>query len=259
MNGFLFEQIIFGPIRSRRLGISLGVNLLPLNKKHCTFNCLYCECGWTKPQSVEAQHYPSRQEIRDALQEKLVSMRKKKALLDTITFAGNGEPTLHREFAGIIDDTLSLRDTHYPQARIAVLSNASLAGKKYVANALLRVDQNILKLDAGTDATFQTINNPRIDITLDNILDNLAIFRGQLVIQSLFIRGTYKGKRFDNTTEDEVSAWLDHIRKLQPKLVMVYSIARDTPAETVERIDADTLLDIAGRVESLGIATEVYP
>lgn len=258
MNGFLFEQIIFGPIKSRRLGISLGVNLLPLNKKHCTFNCLYCECGWTKPKKEACLTYPTREEIQQALDEKLTAMRKKRAMLDAITFAGNGEPTLHKDFARIIDDTIGLRDKHYPFARIAVLSNGSLAGKPEVASALKKVDQNILKLDAGTEDTFQQINNPRMKISLDQIISNLSPFKGQMIVQSLFVRGTHEGKPFDNTTPEEVNAWLEHLKILQPKGVMIYPIARATPAEDVEKVDLDELQKIAGKVEELGISTEVY-
>ncbi len=257
--GFLFEQIIFGPIKSRRLGISLGVNLLPLNRKHCSFNCLYCECGWTKPEKEACTNYPSREEIREALSKKLEAMQVRKAMLDTITFAGNGEPTLHSDFAGIIDDTVALRNQFYPSARIAVLSNASYAGKKEVAAALNKVDQNILKLDTGTEETFQKINNPRIRISLEEIIKNVEKFRENLIIQALFVRGTYNGVDFDNTTAEEVEAWLQHIKRLQPSLVMIYPIARATPAKGVEKVDMETLEQIARKVEALGIETEVYP
>lgn len=257
--GFLFEQIIFGPIKSRRLGISLGVNLLPINRKHCSFNCLYCECGWTRPDKEACTIYPTREEIREALDKKLSAMQVRKAMLDTITFAGNGEPTLHGDFAGIIDNTVALRNKYYPDARIAVLSNGSMAGKEEVAEALMKVDRNILKLDAGTDETFQRINNPRLPIHLDDILKNLEKFRENLIIQTLFVRGSYKGLTFNNTTDEEVRAWLQHIEKLQPSLVMIYPIARATPAEGVEKVPMETLEKIAGKVEALGIETEVFP
>lgn len=261
MSGFLFEQIIFGPVRSRRLGISLGVNLLPLNTKHCTFNCLYCECGWTPSQKSEDLDFPKREDVRMALEERLVSMQRKKSLLDTITFAGNGEPTLHPGFPGIIDDTVSLRNKHYPQAHIAVLSNSSLIGNKAIADALMKVEQNILKLDAGTETTFQKINNPRTDISLQEVIENLKPFKGRMIIQSLFVRGSHKGVEFDNTTEAEISAWLKHIEMLQPTLVMIYSIARATPppAGNVKKVSRETLQRIAQQVEDLGIATKVYP
>ncbi len=258
MNGFLFEQIIFGPVKSRRLGISLGVNLLPLNKKHCTFNCLYCECGWTHPDSSRLL-YPARDEVYGALDHKLGIMRSRNAMLDAITFAGNGEPTLNKDFPGIIDDTLVLRKKHYPDARIAVLSNAGMAGEPAIAAALLKVDQNILKLDAGTDETFRKINNPRINISLTEIVENLQLFRGQMIIQTLFVRGCYQGERFDNTTDEEVKHWLGYIGDLKPKLVMIYSIARATPAEDIEKVPWEELQEIALKVEALGITTEVYP
>ncbi|TVR41687.1 MAG: radical SAM protein [Bacteroidia bacterium] len=259
MNGFLFEQIVFGPVKSRRLGISLGINLLPLNQKHCTFNCLYCECGWTLPDNKSNASYPARSEVYQALELRLRAMKQKKSLLDTITFAGNGEPTLHPEFAGIIDDTIILRNSYYPEGRIAVLSNASLASEKEVAEALKKVDQNILKLDAGTNETFRLINNPAGQVHLDDIVENLKQFSGNLIIQTLFVRGTHKGVSFDNTTDHEVSLWLQHIQMLQPKLVMIYPIARATPTEDVEKVPGDELLSIAARVEALGIPTEVYP
>ncbi len=267
MTGFLFEQVIFGPIRSRRLGISLGVNLLPLNRKVCTFSCLYCECGWTdKEGDCEAmgrggegsRGYPGREVVCAELEKKFAAMVGKKAMLTNITFAGNGEPTLHPEFAGIIDDTLVLRDRYYPDARISVLSNATMAGKDEVKRALMKVDQNILKLDAGTDETFQMINNPGIRITLEDVLENLKKFEGQMIIQTLFVRGSYKGVAFDNTTDAEVDAWLKHIDMLHPQLVMIYPVARATPVEDVQIIPAERLQEIAAKVEALGVRTEVY-
>jgi wyosine [tRNA(Phe)-imidazoG37] synthetase (radical SAM superfamily) len=257
MNGFLFEQIVFGPIRSRRLGISLGVNLLPLNKKLCSFNCLYCECGWTLPKTGKAV-FPEREAIKMELEQRLASMQAKNAMLDAITFAGNGEPTLHPAFAEIIDDTMALRNKFYPGANITVLSNASKAGKPHIAAALKKIEQNILKLDAGTEETFQKINNPKSGITLAEILENLSLFTGQMIIQTLFVKGSHQGVPFDNTTEEELLAWLGHIERLQPRLVMIYPIARATAAEDVQKIRPEKLWEIAQRVEALGIATEVY-
>ncbi len=258
MSGFLFEQIIFGPVKSRRLGISLGVNLLPLNLKHCTFNCLYCECGWTKPWLDAGHAYPSRTAIRQALEDRLQSMRSKNAMLDTITFAGNGEPTLHNDFAGIVEDTIALRKEYFPAARVAVLSNASKLGNRSISLALQKIDLNILKLDAGTEETYQLINNPSGDIKLKTIVSNLKQFKNNLIIQTLFVKGSCQGKTFDNTTEKEVGAWLEHIRELRPELVMIYPIARATPTEDVEKVSWNTLQEIAQQVEALGIRTEVY-
>lgn len=257
MSGFLFEQIVFGPVKSRRLGISLGINLLPLNKKHCTFNCLYCECGWTQP-AEDCITFPTREEVKAALQQKLGEMKRKGSLLDTITFAGNGEPTIHPSFSGIIEDTLELRNDYFPDCKISVLSNATRAAEPKIKDALHKIDQNILKLDAGSQQTFEQLNHPRIQITLEDILHNLSSFRGEMIIQSLFVKGEYNGTKVDNTAEEEIKLWLSHIQDLQPRLVMIYPIARATPAEGLEKVDFDTLNTIAQRVEQLGIKTEVF-
>ncbi len=257
MSGFLFEQIIFGPIKSRRLGISLGVNLLPTARKHCTFNCIYCECGWTRTHEVE-KGFPVAGQIREALEEKLSAMRKKNALLDSITFAGNGEPTIHPEFAQIVDDTLELRDQYFPDALVSVLTNSSKASDPKVAKALLKTDQPILKLDAGTDETFQQINNPRMNVSLDQILSSLEKFKGKAIIQTLFVKGTYNGQYVDNSTDEEVEKWLGHLQKIQPRLVMIYPIARSTPEESLQKIPFERLMEIARKVEALGFEAEVY-
>lgn len=258
MSGFLFEQIVFGPIRSRRLGISLGINLLPLDQKLCSFNCLYCECGWTGPSRSNCISWPNRQQVKQELEKKLAAMKGKNALLDTITFAGNGEPTLHPEFAQIIDDTIAVRNQYYPAASISVLSNASMAGDEQVAAALMKTEQNILKLDAGTQATFEKINNPAINISLEQTLANLMKFRGRMIIQTLFVQGDYHGLPIDNTTDEELEAWLGHLGLLQPRLVMIYPIARATPAEGLQKVSTQRLMEIAAKVEALGIATEVF-
>ncbi len=257
MSGFLFEQIIFGPIKSRRLGISLGVNLLPTVRKHCTFNCIYCECGWTRTHEVE-KGFPPAGQIREALEEKLAGMKKKNSLLDSITFAGNGEPTLHPEFDQVVDITIELRDKYYPDAVVSVLTNASKASEPSVMQALLKTDQPILKLDAGTDETFQLINNPRIKVSLPQIVSSLEAFKGKAIIQTLFVKGIHKGIAIDNSTDEEVDAWLQHLNRIQPRLVMIYPIARSTPEETLEKVPFDRLMEIARKVEALGFEAEVY-
>jgi wyosine [tRNA(Phe)-imidazoG37] synthetase (radical SAM superfamily) len=257
MSGFLFEQIIFGPIRSRRLGISLGVNLLPVNKKHCTFNCIYCECGWTQPPDA-CVTFPKREEIKASLEQKLSEMQRKNAMLDSITYAGNGEPTIHPDFLNITDDIIELRNKYYPDAKISLLSNTSRAAKPGIKEALLKIDQPILKLDAGTEETFRLLNNPGIKISLSEIIESLVEFNGKAIIQTLFIKGIYEGKSVDNTSEEEVGAWLGHLEKIKPRLVMIYPIARETPIAGLEVVSPQKLSEIAHRVEQLGIATEVY-
>ncbi|HDP54570.1 MAG TPA: radical SAM protein, partial [Bacteroidetes bacterium] len=176
MATFLFNEIIFGPVKSRRLGVSLGVNLLPTKSKVCNFDCIYCECGWTN--SAESAKLPSRYEVKQRMQERFEQMQANADNLDVITFAGNGEPTLHPSFAEIIGDTIELRNQYFPEARVAVLSNSTMLHKKKVVDALLKVDQNILKLDSGYDSTIQLLNQPHTAITVDRIVENLEQFKG---------------------------------------------------------------------------------
>jgi len=255
MSTFLFDSFVFGPVRSRRLGVSLGINLLPINSKVCSFDCIYCECGWTD--TNEKGRLPSRSEVKGYLDEKLQEMQKKGDALDVITYAGNGEPTLHPEFAGIIDDSIELRNRYFPWARIAVLSNSTMLSKPEVVAALKRVDQNILKLDSAFDSTIRILNQPRVKFSAEELVKNLKSFDGNLTVQTLFLRGVYNGEVVDNTTEQEVQAWVDLIEAIKPKEVMVYTIARDTPATGLEKISLRELKVIAARVEALGIPVQV--
>ncbi len=252
----LFESVIFGPIKSRRLGISLGVNLLPATAKVCSFNCIYCECGFnfTDPKA----HLPSLKELETQLEQTLERMVADNKKLDSITFAGNGEPTMHPQFAAIIDATIRLRNRYYPQTKISVLSNATMLHRPAVVAALNKVDNNILKLDSVIDATVKLINqpvNPKFDIT--KIIEQQRQFNGNLIVQSLFLKGTYRGQTIDNTTEKEVSAWLNAIDYIRPKLVEIYSLDRIPPISTLQKIDSAVLQQIADRVEKLGISTSV--
>ena len=257
MATFLFDELIFGPVKSRRLGVSLGVNLLPTDNKYCTFNCVYCECGWT---DIEGKKIilPRRDEFKQKLIDKLKTLQGTENEPDAITFAGNGEPTIHPDFSEIIDDTIEARNQFAPKAKISVLSNASQLHKKRVKVALKKVDKNIQKLDAGTDEMFQRINQPLGNLSLNQIVDKLLSFEGKLIIQTLFIRGTVNGKRIDNTTEEEISKWLDLVKRVNPEYVMIYPIDRDTPAKDLEKISESELDSIARRVEEAGIETEVY-
>lgn len=255
MATFLFDKIVFGPVRSRRLGVSLGVNLLPTTSKVCSFDCIYCECGWTH--SANSNKLPSRKEIRQKMEERLSQMKTDGEELNVITYAGNGEPTLHPEFAGIIDDTIELRNKFFPKARIAVLSNSSMLHKPQVVKALLKVDQNILKLDSGFDSTIQKLNQPHMPTTVEQVVKNLEKFNGNFTLQTLFVRGTHNGKAVDNTTEAELEQWISIVAKLKPKDVMVYTIARDTPINTLEKVPHKELEEIAQRVRALGIPVQV--
>jgi wyosine [tRNA(Phe)-imidazoG37] synthetase (radical SAM superfamily) len=259
MSGFLFRDIVFGPVRSRRFGISLGINLLPLNTKVCSFNCIYCECGLTPdcPEPGAGEFYP-REIIRQTMSARFKELKEKGMQPDNITFAGNGEPTLHPEFPGIIDDTIENRDRFFPLAKITVLSNATTLTDQTIEEALLKVDNNVLKLDAGTDEFMQLINNPPGNVKLDDVVKNLKRFNGNLVIQSLFLRGRINGKYFDSTGDDNVEAWLRHIANISPKSVMIYPIDRAAPMEGLEKIKPEELNRIAQKVNELGIKTEVF-
>jgi len=257
MPTFLFNEIIFGPVKSRRLGVSLGVNLLPEDYKYCTYNCLYCECGWTLKSNSKVKLH-TRDEIKQTLDAKLQEMLEDNNPPDNITFAGNGEPTIHPEFAEVIDDTIELRNNYFPTAKISVLSNATQIHKPKVVSALLKVDQNILKLDSAIDRTYKVLNQPIADISVRTLVDRLKVFNGNLSIQTLFIRGNYKGEHFDNTTEEEVTGWLELLKEIKPKMVMIYPIARDTPHSDLEKIDSNTLSRIGKRVKDLGFSVNIY-
>ncbi len=259
MSGFLFRNIVFGPVRSRRFGTSLGINLLPLNTKVCSFNCIYCECGLTPecPEPGAGGFYP-REIIRQTMSARFKELKEKGMQPDNITFAGNGEPTLHPEFPGIIDDTVESRDRFFPEAQITVLSNATTLNDVSIGKALLKVENNVLKLDAGTGEYLQLINNPPGNVKLDDVVKNLKRFNGNLVIQSLFLRGYINGKYFDSTGDDNLKAWLRHIADISPKSVMIYPIDRATPLAGLEKIKPEELNRIAQKVNELGIKTEVF-
>jgi len=259
MGTFLFDEIIFGPVRSRRLGVSLGINLLPTKRKICNFNCIYCECGWTRQSERMSGNLPGRAEVFDALDRKLSEMKDRNQRPDVITYAGNGEPTLHPEFPGIIDDSIVLRNKYFPAARIAVLSNSTTIRDPRVKAALLKVDKNILKLDSAFDSTVSVHNQPAAAINVKDLISDLAGFNGKLIIQTLFLRGIYNGMVIDNTTPEELEAWIEAIEKIRPSEVMIYTISRDTPPEGGElnKVAARELREIASMVEKLGIKTQV--
>lgn len=258
MSTFLFDDIVFGPVSSRRFGVSLGINLLPVGYKFCTFNCVYCECGWTFKENSKKHPLPSRKEISDRLDEVLDTMKQKNKPPDNITFAGNGEPTIHPEFAEIIDDTIQLRNIYFPDAEITVLSNATMLHKKKVVEALNKVENNVLKLDTVVEETYRLLNQPYSKSSLKTIINNIKRFNGNQIIQTLFIRGRYGDKIIDNTTDAEINAWLKVLKEIKPKYVMIYPIERDTPVSGLEKIPNTELDKIAQLVEGIGIKTKTY-
>lgn len=254
----LFEEIVFGPIHSRRLGVSLGVNVLPTEKKYCSFNCVYCECGWNVIDTNVQVPLNKREDIRKALGKKLSENQNElNKTINSITFSGNGEPTIHPEILGIVNDVMELRDRYCPQAKISILSNSTNLVREDVFEALRKIDNPILKLDAGTEDMYETINEP-VNSNFEQIKQKLISFGNKAVIQTLLLRGEHNGKIIDNTSEEEFSAWLDTIKKIRPRMVMLYSIDRITPEKKLEKLLIPELESYAQRVRALGIETKTY-
>lgn len=245
----LFDSIVYGPIHSRRLGVSLGMNLMPTTAKLCTFDCVYCECGWNQP--VSHPVLPTRTQVSEALTSQLSTLN---TPLDVITFSGNGEPTLHPEFLGIIKDTCALRDQYCPNAKISVLSNSTQLGRPEVIEALRLCDNRILKLDSAIDATMQLIDQPvNPNLTVEQIAQWLSLFEGDFTLQTCFLRGEYHGQIIDNTTPAELSAWYAMVKRLHPKQVMIYVIDRATPLQTLSKVPASEMEAIAEPLRQQGI------
>lgn len=252
----LYDSIIFGPIQSRRLGVSLGVNLLALNKKICSFDCVYCECGFT--QNDVQGRFAEKKVVIENLESVLKEMLQNEKHLDVITFAGNGEPTLHPNFDEIIDATILLRNHYFPKAKISVLSNATTLNKESVINALSKVDNNILKLDSGLVETIKLIDQPTSsNFSIDTVINGMLRFNGDFIMQTMFLKGDFNGMRIDNTTENEVNAWLEIVKITHPKQIMIYSIDRDTPVKTLEKVSKQELSEIAKKAEELGFFVSV--
>ena len=257
MQTVLFHEIIYGPVHSRRLGISLGVNLLPTDGKLCSFDCVYCECGYNA-QGVGKSGLPSADQVEEVLKTRLQAMHEAGEKLDVITFAGNGEPTLHPQFEKIIDTTLYLRDHYYPEAKISVLSNATRIHDESVFKALNRVDNNILKLDSAIDPTIRLINRPSDSrFNAAEIIEQLKHFRGQCIIQTMMLRGTHEGKIVDNTTDEETTALIEAYKQIRPAEVMLYSLDRPTPEGNLKKVERDELERIANRIRACGIKVQV--
>lgn len=251
----LYDTVIFGPVHSRRLGLSLGINLLPVDQKLCSFNCIYCECGWTR--GGAAPRFNPREEVLRRLETKLSEMIAEGTPPDVVTFAGNGEPTLHPEFERIVDEVIALRDRMCPTAKISVLSNSTRLDDPSVRRALQKVDNPIMKLDSAFDSTVRLIDNPLGEYSVEHVAANIKLLGPRCIVQTMFLRGSYKGTMVDNTTEREVEAWLKMIADIAPRKVMVYTIDRDTPAPDLVKVSVEELRRIAARVEALGIECSV--
>ncbi len=258
MSTIIYPSPIFGPVHSRRLGVSLGINLLPSDGKHCSFDCIYCECGFNADHRPK-KALPSREEVREALETKLKDMQANGPKPDVLTFAGNGEPTAHPHFAEIIEDTLALRDRYFPQAKVSVLSNSTFIHRPKVFEALNKVDNNILKLDTVDNDYILAVDRPTGSYDVNRIIEGMKAFKGNLIIQTLFMKGTSQGKSVDNTADEYVLPWLEAVKSIRPRQVMIYTIDRETPDHDLQKATHEELDRILSLLQKEGIsATASY-
>ena len=247
-----FDEIVFGPIRSRRLGSSLGVNVLPTKGKLCNFDCIYCECGWNKD-GVSDKRFPRLAEVEEALQRKFEALSQEGAAVDSITFSGNGEPTLNPDFAAIVDATVSLRDRFYPSARISVLSNATMLGREDVFKALRIVDNPILKIDASSDELIAKINKPQGIYSLEKVIDRLKAFDGDFVLQTMFLHS----EEFKTFNAEALKKWIDIVRQVRPREVMVYTIDRETPDKSLKKCTVEEMSEFVRPLVEEGFNVQI--
>ena len=252
MSTIIYPSPIFGPVHSRRLGISLGINLLPADGKVCSFDCIYCECGFNEDHRPTLP-MPTREEVARKLEEKLQQMKAEGQLPDVLTFAGNGEPTCHPHFAEIIDDTIRLRNTYCPKAKVSVLSNSTMIHRQQVHDALMRVDNNILKLDTIDPIYINKVDHPNGTYDVNLIIERLKAFNGHVIIQTMFMRGECQGESVDNTGEEYVGPWLEAVKDIKPQQVMIYTIDRETPTQGLLKATHEQLDAIRDRVIATGI------
>jgi len=253
----LQKGIIYGPVMSRRLGRSLGINLLPDEIKVCSLNCAYCQYSWTGMLTADgkeaASFYPSREDVSDALDKIFIKMSEDNTPPDTVTFSGNGEATLHPEFPSIVDDLLEKVDKWFPACRTAALSNSTTLDKRQVFDALLKLDDSIMKLDAGNEAVFRILNRPARGISFDHVVAGLKEMGPRAVLQSMFVNG-----RVDNTTEENVDAWVEVVSSIKPRSVQVFTLDRGPADPGLRSVPMERLEEIAGRLASAGIEAEAF-
>lgn len=248
----LREEVVFGPIKSRRLGWSLGINLLPTKGKICNFDCIYCECGWNADGRDDTK-LPSAAEVRSALEAKLADILLEGTQVDSITFSGDGEPTLNPDFARIIDDTIALRDIYCPQAKVSVLTNATKLLSDTVFGALRKVDAPILKLDAPTDERARKINGALPSFSVDDVVKGMKRFEGDFILQTMFL----KSDDFDSLEPQMLAKWMDIVREIRPRLIMAYTIARPTPQSGLSAYSAAQIREALKPLEDEGFKIQV--
>lgn len=255
METFLFNELVFGPVESRRFGSSLGINLLSTSHKICNYNCVYCECGLTGDLRNLKNRFADIQNLEHELEQKLSSQE---ALdLDVITYAGNGEPTLHPRFSQISKIVRSLRDKYTPWCKIVLLTNGTTLRKSNVRNALKYIDTAVIKLDAGTDEMLNDIDHPNVPIRTIDLVNQIKLLPFDFTIQTMFLKGEVYGNKIDNTTTKNVKSWIELLQKMNPKMVMIYTIARNTPFNSIKPVSQTKLESIASLVRKAGINTLV--
>ena len=252
MSTIIYPSPIFGPVHSRRLGISLGINLLPADGKVCSFDCIYCECGFNEDHRPSLP-LPTREEVAEKLEQKLQAMVEEQQLPDVLTFAGNGEPTCHPHFAEIIADTIRLRNQYCPKAKVSVLSNSTMIHRQAVHDALMLVDNNILKLDTIDPLYINKVDHPNGTYDVNTIIERMKAFNGHLIIQTMFMRGECNGESVDNMGEAYVAPWLEAVKDIKPQQVMIYTIDRETPTQGLLKATHEQLDQIRDRVIAAGI------
>jgi len=247
----LFHDIIYGPVKSRRFGYSLGLNLLPTQSKICSFNCVYCECGWNP--DVSNGFFVDKNDFFQALENTLTNLKQQSASLDVLTYAGNGEPTLHPDFLEIVKETTILRDNYFPKKDLVLLSNASTLSNKNIQEAITYIEKPVLKLDSAIEKTMRAINLPSSAFNFQKYLENLTMFPNKTIIQTMLLKGTHKNILIDNTTNLEIDALIEQYIIIQPKYVMLYSLDRIPPLSSLVKIDSDKMQAIADKISDAGI------
>lgn len=256
MSTIIYSSPIFGPVQSRRLGVSLGINLLPADGKVCSFDCIYCECGYNADHRPHLA-LPTREQVREALEAKLLDMQERGPRPDVLTFAGNGEPTVHPQFADIATDVAALRDKYFPEAKLSILSNATRINRQEVRQALLLFDNPILKLDTVSPRYIDLVDQPNGSYDVEELVGWLCQMHDRIIIQSMFMKGEHNGQDVNNCTEDYVAPWLEALQRIRPRQVMIYTIDRETPSPLLQKASREELDAIGERVRGLGIECSV--
>lgn len=256
MSTIIYDSPVFGPIHSRRLGISLGINLLPKGGKFCSFDCIYCECGLNKERRTK-NPLPTADEVVEGLESKLLELQAEGIVPDVLTFAGNGEPTLHPHFPEIVDRVLKVRNIDCPSAKLSILSNATQIRRPEIREALLHFDNNILKLDTVNPIYINNVDRPQGHYDVEEQIRCLELFHGKCIIQTMLMKGEYEGKNLDNTTEEYVAPYLEALARIKPQAVMLYTLDRETPVAGLEKAERQAMEAIASRIRQLGIEVSV--